>query len=582
MFTAYADNETRSIDKMPTGIEGFDRITVGGLPRNRTTLVVGGPGTGKTVFALNALVNGARMFGEPGIFVAFEENARQIITNAESFGWDIPDLTSRKLFFIDAHMSVDVVRSGGFDLQGLLAGIVAKADELSQLANGAKVRLVFDAADVLLSHLQDPYAAIREVQRIHDWLQQDGISGIITAKFRPGERNQGGLYDAIQFMADCVIELKRDVIDRISNRSLTVVKYRGSSFAENEFNMVIGPNGIEIPTFSITDLDFPASKERISTGIERLDHMLSGGYLRNTSILVTGLPGTAKSTIAGLFVEAACQRGEWALYISFDEGPNEIVRNLSSVSIDFQPYIETGQLKLHSVRADAKGAIDHLVDFKSLVTSHHPQVMVIDPLSSFLKSGNYFVATTTAQRMIYEAKASGITLLMTSLLEGPNAEIESTPLEISTVADTWIHLSYVILGGERNRALTVVKSRGTKHSNQVRELIMSSEGVTLSDVYTAGGEVLMGTLRFEKEAAELRNRLREQAEAEIRRVELENRRAESMARLESLRREIEAQDAELRRIQRENDREESHKRAAQDSVIKMRGGDKEGLEREEE
>ncbi len=566
-------NQTDFLKKIPTGIEGFDEISRGGLPLRRTTLLIGGPGSGKTVFALNTLVNGARDYGEPGIFVAFEENTKQIFENSASFGWNLSELIDQKLFFIDARMSSNAIQSGPFDLAGLLAGVHAKSQEMSEKAGGKAVRIVFDAADVLLANLKDENAEREELYRIHNWLEQYAYSGIVTAKSSIFESNQPQR-GYLPYMADCVIELKRIVQDGVSHRSLTIIKYRGSSFAESEFSLVIGPHGVEVPSLSIFDLSYPVFTERISSGVERLDVMLGGGYTRATSVLVTGSPGTAKSTLAGSFLDAACQRGERSLYISFDEGPEEIMRNLSSVGINLQRHVDSGLLLMYSSRAEARSAVEHLVDIKRMIQAHHPSCVVIDPLSAMEKAGGERLAKSMAQRLIYEAKAQGITLFLTSLLAGKNPEMEATPIEISTIADTWIHLSYVVKAGERNRALTIIKSRGTKHSNQVRELSLSDEGITLTDVYTAGGEVLMGTSRFEKEAAERehKERLAVEQMAHVRNLEL--RRAEAMARLEAVRLEIEASEAEIANLKQEIVRHEDQGEKVVAKVRQLRTGDK--------
>jgi circadian clock protein KaiC len=562
------------VEKMPTGIDGFDRITGGGLPRSRTTLLMGGPGSGKTIFALQLLVSGARVHAEPGIFVAFEEGTRQILRNSASFGWNLPELIDQKLFFLDARLSASATRTGGFDLSGMLAGLQSKAEEMSAANGGAGVRIVFDAVDVLLSHLEDPFTERQEIYRIHDWLAQHAYSGIITAKYtQVQESHCEPVHDFMPYMADCVIELKREVIEGISNRTLTVVKYRGSSFAENEFNVIIGPQGIEVPSLSIFDLGYPVSQERITTGIERLDGMLSGGYLVGSSVLITGSPGTAKSTLSGAFVAAACEKGGRALYVSFDEGPAEVTRNMSSVNLQLEPHVQSGLLYLHSTRAEAKSAVEHLVDIKRLIQMHQPCCLVIDPFSAMVKAGGSQLAKITAQRLIYETKAAGITLVMTSLLDTNDPEVEATPMEISTIADTWIHLSYVVLAGERNRALTIIKSRGTGHSNQLRELILSDEGVTLSNVYTGGGEVLMGTMRFEREMAVREAGRHRKAELERRRRALELQHAETRSRLDTLTRELETQAVEMELLEQEDESEERRRQADRREVYTLRRGE---------
>lgn len=453
------------LDKMPTGIEGFDEMTGGGLPRARTSLLVGGPGCGKTVFALQTLVNGARVWGEPGIFVAFEENSQQIISNAASFGWDLPALTRDKLFILDARLAPDVVKAGGFDLAGLLAGVKAKADQM-----GAQ-RIVFDSVDVLLSLMDDPLAERQELYRIRDWLSDTGLTGLITARVDSSEPLALQPFGFMQFMADCVVLLHHRVDEHVSARGVRVVKYRGSSFAENESPVVIGPSGIEVASFALALEDYPVFTERVSTGIGRLDAMLSGGYYRGTSVLITGAPGTAKSTLSGSFAEAACRRGERALYMCFGESGAEMVRNLASVNVQLEPYVQSGLLRMMSARTESKSAEEHIIQLRALIAEHNPRCLVIDPISAIVKAGGFTMAFAVAHRLLRLCKMKGITVVYTSLMGGTDPEAEVTPIQISTIADTWIHLSYLPQGGERNRALTIVKSRGTHHSNQVRELL---------------------------------------------------------------------------------------------------------------
>ena len=524
--------------KLPTGIEGLDEI-IGGLPKGRTTLITGGAGSGKTVLALETLVNGARRWGEAGIFVAFEENTQQIFTNAESFGWDLPRLEQERLFFLDARMPSDVIATGQFDLTGLLASLRAKADEI-----GAK-RIVFDSIDVLLSLMDDVRQQRRELYRLHDWLAENGFSGILTARTDgEGLALPNNTY-LLQFISDCVIHLSQRIKDHISLRGLRVVKYRGSGFAENEFPFLITSGGVNVLSFGDVIVDYEVFMDRVSTGIPQLDRMLDGGYLRGTSILVTGAPGTAKSTLAASFLVPALEGGDRAIYISFDEGAREIVRNMISVDMHLQPHIDSGALLMYSARAEARSGEEHLVEIKRLIRVHKPRFMVIDPVSAIIKAGGLVNALGIAKGLINLTKYEGITLMLTSLLEGTDPGMEATPLQVSTIADTWIQLSYGAVGGERNRSLTIIKSRGTAHSNQVRELILSDEGITLADVFTAGGEVLMGTLRFEREIAQKQEAERLRTEVERRRKELEAAEANAEVRINAIHQEIEVVREEL-------------------------------------
>jgi circadian clock protein KaiC len=528
----------QDLPKIATGIHGFDELSRGGLPRHRISLLKGGPGSGKTVFALQSLVNAARQREEPGIFVAFEERPQQIIDNAAGFKWDLPALLKKKLFFMDANLSPEVVQSGEFDLRGMLAMLKAKKEEI-----GARW-IVFDGIDVLLTLLQNPKSEMREIYRIRDWLAENAVdAAIITAKVdgRGAEAN----YDFLQFMVDCVIGFESRLECGVAVQRIQVTKYRGSAFDRGEYPVSFGPGGMEIAGPEPTEIQQVASGERVSAGFERLDTMLGGGLFRGSSTLITGVPGTSKTTLSGKFVEAACRRGERTLFVSFDEGADRIVRNLTSVGIQLRPYLKSGVLRMYSGRTESIAAEDHLVKLKALIGEHRPLCMVIDPLSAIAKAGGLAAARSVANRFIYTAKDRKITVVVTAINEGDEPESESTDLQISTIADTWIHLSYLIRGGERNRALTIIKSRGTAHSNQVRELILTDAGPLLADVYTAGGEVLMGTLRWEKEDEERAKAIQRRSEFEQKRVSLELAEADTRARIKVLEHDLERQRVEL-------------------------------------
>jgi circadian clock protein KaiC len=527
------------VPKIATGIQGFDELSHGGLPRNRISLLKGGPGSGKTVFALQSLVNAASQREEPGIFVAFEERPQQIIANAAGFNWDLPALLKRKLFFMDANLSPDVVQSGEFDLRGMLAMLKAKKEEI-----GARW-IVFDGIDVLLTLLQNPKSEVREIYRIRDWLAENEVdAAIITAKI--DDRGPGiADYGFLQFMVDCVIGFESRLESGVALHRIQVTKYRGSAFARGEYPVSFGPGGMEIAGPEPTEIQQVASRERVSAGFERLDTMLGGGLFRGSSTLITGVPGTSKTTLSGKFAEAACRRGERTLFVSFDEGAERIVRNLTSVGIQLKPYLKSGVLRMYSGRTESIAAEDHLVKLKALISEHRPRCMVIDPLSAIAKAGGLSAARSVANRFIYTAKDQKITVVVTSINEGDEPETEATDLQISTIADTWIHLSYLIRGGERNRALTIIKSRGTAHSNQVRELILSDAGPVLADVYTAGGEVLMGTLRWEKEDEERAKTIQRRSEFDQKRVSLELAEEDTRARIKVLEHDLERQRVDL-------------------------------------
>jgi circadian clock protein KaiC len=526
------------LSKLATGITGFDQISRGGVPRNRTSLVMGGPGTGKTVFALQTLVNAAQERKEPGIFVAFEEAPNEIFANAAAFGWPLSTLARRGVFFLDARLSPTVVQSGEFELTGMLAVLEAKRRQL-----GA-AWIVLDGIDVLLALLRNRGAEMREIYRVRDWLARNGLTAIVTAKL-DGDSYQAMNYGFMQFMVDCVIRFDRRLEQGVPVRRLEITKYRGSDFSAGEFPLSFGSHGMEVAAPALVDIPREASAERVSTGFGALDSMLGGGLFRGSTTLLTGAPGTSKTTLAGQFVISACRRGERTLFVSFDEGGERIRRNLTSVGIDLDAHVRSGLLRMYSGPNDASDPEEHLIRIAALILDHRPHCMVIDPLSAIARTGALSSARAAGNRLLCKIRDNNITAFITALVEGDDPEAEATQLQISTIADTWIHLSYLVRGGERNRALTIVKSRGTAHSNQVRELVLSSKGPALADVYSAGGEVLMGTLRWEKEAEERTRKLERDAQYIQKRCELQLAEADITARMAALQVDLDRRRAEL-------------------------------------
>jgi circadian clock protein KaiC len=557
--------------KALTGIAGFDDITAGGLPRGRSTLLLGGPGSGKTIFAAQFLVQGAQHSKEPGIFVAFEESPQQIVRNMSAFGWKLAQLRRKKLFFLDARPAPELIQSGGFDLSGMLAALALKATQMRAR------RIVFDALDIVLALLPDAASKRREVYRLHEWLLQHELTGLITAKNGGDEATSSGLqrFDFMQFMVDCAVILNHRVDQGVSQRNLRVQKYRGSSFSEDESPFVIGSTGFDVAIArTLGRKDAPISLERVTSGVARLDTMLGGGYYRGASILITGFPGTAKTTLSGAFAEAACKRGERTMFVSFDSDGSEVMRNLTSVGIQLSRFEKSGVLRMISARTITGSAETLLVRIKAMARAHQARCLVIDPVSTLSKAGNELTAHGVAERLIDWSKADGITLVCTSLLdEMSNHATGGTPLQISTIADTWLHLSYLVQAGERNRGMSIIKSRGTAHSNQVRELILSKSGVTLADIYTAGGEVLMGTLRWEKESAQrVADEVAEVA-SQLRRVSLDAEEAVLDVRVKSLQTKLMAKQVEKSLLDRTNDSRQRALSRGRTRLRELRGAD---------
>ncbi|MDB6099083.1 MAG: circadian clock protein KaiC [Gammaproteobacteria bacterium] len=558
--------------KAPSGIIGFDEITGGGLPRGRTTLVVGGPGSGKTIFGLQYLVNGARGFGESGIFVAFEETSQRVMANAESFDWQLPQLRRKKqLLFIDAQPNFDLVQAGDFDLCGMLAGLGLQAKQMK-----AK-RIVFDALDIVLALLPDLAARRREIYRIHEWLRARELTCIVTLKAAPAEPYSitQQPYGFMQFMMDCSVILNHSVVLGVSQRNMRLLKYRGSGFDENESPFVIGDDGFDVAVVRVLGrASAKVTNERVTSGIKRMDTMLGGGYYRAACVLITGFPGTAKTTLSGAFAEAACKRGERTMFVSFDSDGTEVIRNLASVGIRLGRHLKSGLLRMVSARTIIGSAETSLVRIKAIALAHRARCLVIDPVSALSNSDNDMRPYGVGQRLIDWSKADGITLVCTSLLNEISGQAESdTSLHISTLADTWIHLNYLVQAGERNRGMSIIKSRGTAHSNQVRELILSNAGVTLADIFTAGGEVLMGTMRWEKESAERVASEVADVAGKLSRVTLAAQQAELQVRLKAVQTELIAKQVEKTLLTRTTASRKAVIRRGGERMRELRGAD---------
>ena len=564
-------------ERARTGIVGFDQLTGGGLPKGRTTLLAGGPGSGKTIFALQFLSHGTTACDTPGIFVAFEESPDRILANAASFEWGGPALAER-VFFLDAQPGPEMVQSGTFDLGGLLAALGAQVRK-----SGAR-RIAFDAIDMVLDLLPDEPSRRREIYRLHGWLLENQLTGLITLKAAgpdAGSREQSP-FGFMQFMVDCSVILSHGVVQGVSQRNIRVQKFRGSSFDENELPLVISRHGLDVAVaHTLPSSHGNIANERVTTGVERLDTMLGGGYYRAACVLITGFPGTAKTTLSGTFAQAACARGERTLFVSFDSDGEEVIRNLRSVGLQLGRFVDDGMLRMISARTIVGSAETYLERIKSLARAHQARCLVIDPVSTLARAGNDATAHGVTERLIDWCKAHGITLVCTSLLnEMPGQADSGSPLQISTLADTWIHLNYLVQAGERNRGMSIIKSRGTAHSNQVRELILSDTGMTLADIYTAGGEVLMGTLRWEKESAERLAHEGAEVARTLKKLRLDAEEAELEVRVKSLQTELVAKQVEKTLLARTTEIREEDVSRGRRQMQELRGGDARQPDRE--
>lgn len=525
------------IAKLATGIRGFDEISGGGLPRGRATVISGAAGTGKTIFALQTLCHGARDRGEVGLFVSFEERPQDLVRNFSGFGWGLRGMLQKQLFLVDGRLPLGVIKSGDADISGLLAGLGALA------ARVKATWVVFDSVDAMLAAMTDDDTRRREMARIHDWIEGNGLTCIVTAKRGAAWGSRSTDQARLSYVVDCVIDLEAKVADTLAQRTLRILKYRGSAHYDNEVPCLIGSSGFQLAPVVLSSAEYQVFDERLSTGITALDAMLGGGILRGSAVLVTGAPGTAKTSISGRFVETHCARGQTALIVCFDESPAEMVRNLQSIGVKLQPHLVSGKLKMQGMSARWQSADLVAAKMQEMIERWSPSCVVVDPISALLKGGGRIAAMSALLQIFQLCKVNGVTLLLPCILNNADVDTASSDIHASTVADVWIDLSYLVRAGERNRLLTVVKARGTAHSNQVRELVLSDAGIELTTPYTEEGEVLAGTLRWQKEQRAHEARWSTaQAEARAAR-EFEQATAELADRIGALQRELEARNA---------------------------------------
>lgn len=510
------DNIKLAMQKRKTGIAGLDHVTRGGLPMGQATLVLGQAAAGKTVLCLQVLAHAIER-GEAGVLVTFEESPAQVKRDAASFAWGSNLLSSDRWRLIDARPRFDAQAAGGFDIEGLLSIVTATMAQMD--ANW----VVFDGIDQLLQYQSDPRVAINQVRQINEYCEDHGWTLLLTGK-AIGESLAPAQLEGIEFLLSATLVLSARMVKQQLNRSLRIAKFRGSGHIADELPMIINDEGIQLPYHAPLSSEHTlASTERLSTGIERLDGLLGGGIYRGSNLLISGRPGTAKSTLAGSIAKAAAQRGERILYVSFDELESPYVRNLTSVGIDLREHIESGHIRFQSLSAYASRVTEHFLIIRHLIDDFTPHCLIIDPVSALLKASATEGAHLATEHLIDLARHQGITTVLTSLSGELDPEGEATQGQVSTLADSWIVLDYNVRAGERNRSLSIVKSRGSAHSNQQRELVLSSKGLDLADIYGHGSDVLMGTARVNKEIEETVAKRREQLARTQRRIELERR-----------------------------------------------------------
>ena len=565
-----ADQQTpanRGLAKVPTGIQGLDEITGGGLPCGRPTLVCGSAGCGKTLLAMEFLVRGATQFGEPGVFMSFEETTQELTQNVRSLGFDLDDLVEQKKLAMD-FVRVErneIEETGEYDLEGLFVRLNFAIDSI-----GAK-RVVLDTIEALFGGLSNVSILRGELRRLFRWLKDKGVTAVITCESGAGTLTKHSLEE---YVSDCVIVLDHRVTDQMSTRRLRIVKYRGTSHETNEYPFLIDEDGISVLPITSLGLQHTASTERISSGIPRLDAMLGGeGYYRSSTVLMSGTAGSGKSSIAAHFAAAACARGERCLYFAFEESPGQILCNMRSIGIDLEPWVKQGLLHFHASRAAIHGLEMHLATIHKLVREFKPRVVVMDPVGSLTSVGTRQDSNVMLTRLIDFLKMQGITALLTSLTSGDEA-LEGANMDVSTLVDTWLLLRDLELDGERNRVMYVLKSRGMAHSNQLREFLLTNQGVELQNVYLGAEGVLTGSARQTREAAEKAGSLLRHQEAEAKQRERVLKREAQEARIVVLQKEFEAEEEVAKRdIEQERSREETH-RQDRDRMGISRKGDK--------
>ena len=513
-----------AIPKSRTGIRGLDEITEGGLPKGRPTLLCGGAGCGKTVLAMEFLVRGATEFNEPGVFVAFEETDKELTANVSTMGFDLRALVAQKKLFVD-YVKVErseIEESGEYDLQGLFIRLDAAIRRV-----GAK-RVVLDTIESLFGSFSNINILRAELRRLFHWLKAKNVTVLITAESGDGAITRQGIEE---FVADCVIVLDHRVKEQTSIRRLRIIKYRGTTHGTSEYPFLIGESGISVLPLSSLKLDHTASTQRISTGIGRLDAMLGGkGFYRGTSILVSGGAGTGKSSLAAHFVQAACERGERSFYMASEQSTDEVVRNMRSIGIDLGPWVKKGLLQFYASRPGAFGLEKHLLEIRDLITRCEPRIVVIDPITNFASVGTPSEVKSMVTRLIDIFKSRHITAMFTSLSTGDET-LESSEVGVSSQMDNWLLLRNLESNGERNRGLYVLKARGMAHSNQIREFVLTDDGVQLVDVYVGPSGLLTGSARVAQDA-------RERVEGNERKQQLQRKQLELKQKREQLEEQI--------------------------------------------
>ncbi len=558
-------NAPATLRKVPTGIAGFDEVTHGGVPEGRTTLICGAAGCGKTLFGMQFLIRGALDHGEPGAFVAFEEAEEDLAKNVASLGFDVKDLERRGLLSVD-HIRVErseIEENGEYDLEGLFIRLGLALDTVK-----AK-RLVIDTLETIFGGLTN-YGLLRsELKRLFNWLKERGVTTIVTAERGDGTLTRHGLEE---YVSDCVVLLDHRVNDQISTRRMRVVKYRGSTHGSNEYPFLIDRDGLTVVPITAAELEHTVSNERVSSGIPGLDEMLGGGgYYRGSTVLVSGTAGSGKSSLAAHLAHATCAAGERCLYVSYEESAAQIMRNMGTIGLGLERHVKGGLLRITSHRPTSLGLEGHLAILHKVTTEFEPQSVIIDPVGTMASAGAAYDAHLMLVRVIDFYKNRGITVLLTSLTHGGEA-MEATDMAVSSLVDTWILVKSIEMNGERTRGLYILKSRGTAHSNQVREFVITRDGVRLEEPYIGPEGVLTGSARLMQEARDaVAARERDLEKRRAQRL-LERKHALLEQRIAELRAEFAAEELELQAAIRSAEDAEEQRAANRERMARLRGG----------
>jgi circadian clock protein KaiC len=562
-----AESRHPLLPKSPSGITGLDEITEGGLPLGRPTLICGEAGSGKTLMSLEFIVRGATEYNEPGIFMAFEEKASELALNVASLGFDLDKLQAEKKIKIDyVHIDrTEIEETGEYDLEGLFIRLNYAIDSI-----GAK-RVVLDTLENLFSGLKNEAVLRAELRRLFNWLKEKGVTAIITGERGDGKLTRQGLEE---YVSDCVILLDHRIINQISTRRLRIVKYRGSVHGTNEYPFLIDEDGISVLPVTSLKLEKPVSSERVPSGIPALDKMLAGrGFFKGSSILVSGTAGTGKTSIAAYFANATCKRGKRCIYFAFEESPMQIIRNMQSIGVDLQQHVTKGDLRFFASRPTLYGLEMHLVAMYKMIKSFKPDTVVLDPITNLVTVGSVSEVKAMLIRLIDFLQDEQITVMFTALSLN-NVVSEQTDEGVSSLVDAWLLVRDIENNGERNRGMYIMKSRGMKHSNQVREFIITDKGLDLVDVYLGPDGILTGSAREAQMLHEQTGEVLRDYAVSRKDREISRKRKVLEAKILSLQTEFESVEDELNKVYQEEDLIKSVAENTRAEMTKKRRNDK--------